>query len=202
VISTIALFVAIGGISWAAAKIGTSDIKNGAVTTKKLHNKAVASKKIKSNAVNSAKVKNDSLTGNDIDESTLSAPINVNHAAEADHAANADHANNADTADRANNVLSAVVVGGCTVSRATQSGVTATTASSMAPAASACNVDFSRDVTQCTYTATIGEADGGESSRGFITTAQTVGNPQSVFVRTTNIADTLAIRPFHLVVVC
>jgi hypothetical protein len=75
VISLIALFVAIGGIGWAAAKIGTSDIKNGAVTTKKLHNNAVSTKKIKNNAVTGAKAKESSFG---------TVP-------------NADHANNADT---------------------------------------------------------------------------------------------------------
>jgi hypothetical protein len=61
VISLIALFVAMGGIGYAAATIGTSDIKNNAVTTKKLHNNAVATKKIRNNAVTGAKVKESSL---------------------------------------------------------------------------------------------------------------------------------------------
>ena len=72
----------------------------------------------------------------------------------------------------------------------------------MAPAASACIVDFSRDVSDCTYVAGIGETGPGEGSRGFTTTAGAVGNPEGVFVRTTNIADALAIRPFQLQVVC
>jgi hypothetical protein len=81
VVASIALFVAIGGISWAAATIGTNDIKNGAVTKKKLHKKAVTTQKIKKqavttnriadSAVNGDKVLDDSLTGTDIDESTL-----------------------------------------------------------------------------------------------------------------------------------
>jgi hypothetical protein len=66
VVSLIALFVSISGISWAAATIGTNDIKNGAVTKKKLHKNAVTSKKIKAGAVNGAKVKDHSLTGADI----------------------------------------------------------------------------------------------------------------------------------------
>jgi len=117
-------------------------------------------------------------------------------------AGTANSAKNATTADKASNVLSASVGGGCTVNQATQPGTTATEASGTPPADSACNVDFSRDVTSCTYVATIGEAGGGESSRGFITTAQTVGNPEAVFVRTTNIADAFAVRAFHLQVVC
>jgi hypothetical protein len=84
-ISTIALFVAIGGISWAAATIGTSDIKNGAVTTKKLHNNAVSTKKIKNNAVTGAKAKESSFA-------------QVPDAAHADSADNATNATNATTA--------------------------------------------------------------------------------------------------------
>ncbi len=76
VISAIALFLAIGGISWAAATIGTSDIKNGAVTTKKLHNNAVSTKKIKNNAVTGAKAK----------ESSFGTVPNANHANSADDA--------------------------------------------------------------------------------------------------------------------
>jgi hypothetical protein len=95
VMSTIAVFgVLAGGSAWAAQKIGTDQIKNGAVTAKKLHNNAVTKKKIKNNAVTGVKVKDESLTGNDVDESTLSAPINVDHATEADHAKLADNATN------------------------------------------------------------------------------------------------------------
>jgi hypothetical protein len=62
VISTIALFVAIGGISWAAATIGTNDIKNNAVTANKLHKKAVTTKKVKNKAVTGAKLSGDQRT--------------------------------------------------------------------------------------------------------------------------------------------
>ena len=46
VVASIALFVAVGGVSWAAATIGTNDIQNNAVTAKKLHKKAVTKKKL------------------------------------------------------------------------------------------------------------------------------------------------------------
>jgi hypothetical protein len=87
VVALIALFVSIGGVGYAASKIGTDDIKNGAVTTKKLHKAAVKTKKIHNNAVKTnkiaddavtgAKVLDDSLTGNDIDESTLGTVPNA-----------------------------------------------------------------------------------------------------------------------------
>jgi hypothetical protein len=62
VVASIALFVAVGGISWAAATIGTSDIQNGAVTAKKLHKNAVTKNKIKRQAVTGAKLSGDQRT--------------------------------------------------------------------------------------------------------------------------------------------
>jgi hypothetical protein len=80
VISTIALFVAIGGISWAAATIGTNDIKNGAVTAKKLHKNAVTKKKIKDNAIDSAKIRDGAVSREDqsADQRTLWAAVQSN----------------------------------------------------------------------------------------------------------------------------
>jgi hypothetical protein len=56
VMVTILAFVVLGGIGWAAGKIGTNEIENGAVTAKKLHKNAVTTKKVKDNAVTGAKV--------------------------------------------------------------------------------------------------------------------------------------------------
>jgi hypothetical protein len=50
-ISLIALFVALGGVGYAAATIGTNDIENGAVTKKKIHKNAVTTKKIKNHTI-------------------------------------------------------------------------------------------------------------------------------------------------------
>jgi hypothetical protein len=56
VVSTLCLFILLGGVGYAASKIGTSDLENGAVTAKKLHKKAVTTKKIKNHAVTDAKL--------------------------------------------------------------------------------------------------------------------------------------------------
>ncbi len=63
VIASIALFVALGGGAYAVAKhrVGTNQIKKGAVRTKQLH----------AGAVTGFKTQNDSLTGQQINESTL-----------------------------------------------------------------------------------------------------------------------------------
>ena len=190
-LALIAVFVSIGGIGYAAATIGTSDIKDGAVTKDKLHD----------NAVNGAKVNNDSLSGSDIDEKSL------NQVPSANHAVSADRAIFADRAAKASNVLSAVIgkgAGGCTLLRATQPGTSANIATGHhgSPKASACSVAFPRDVSHCTYVAGIGENNAGEAPAGFTTTAPAVGNPKAVFVRTMNISGDNAVRPFHLQVVC
>jgi hypothetical protein len=71
VVATLALFFALGGTAYAAT-IGTSDIRNGAVTTPKLADEAVSHAKLTPNAVTGGDVANDSLTTADlrgIDES-------------------------------------------------------------------------------------------------------------------------------------
>lgn len=71
VLATIALFAALGGVSYAAGKIGTSQIKNGAVTAKKLHRNAVGTNKVRNGAVKTAKIAGDAVTGAKVAESTL-----------------------------------------------------------------------------------------------------------------------------------
>lgn len=61
-VEMLALFVALGGISYAAAgKIGTAGLKNGAITKQKLKKESVVT----------AKIKNDAVTGDKVLESSL-----------------------------------------------------------------------------------------------------------------------------------
>lgn len=70
-VAMIALFVALGGVSYAAGQIGTAQIKNGAITAKKLKRNAIVTAKIKNDAVTGAKIRNGAVTGAKVDESTL-----------------------------------------------------------------------------------------------------------------------------------
>jgi hypothetical protein len=81
VVSTLALFLALGGVSYAAVRlpansVGTRQLKRNAVTGVKIKNRAVKSSKIGANAV----------TGFNIAESTLAAVPEATHAASADSA--------------------------------------------------------------------------------------------------------------------
>lgn len=60
-IAVVALFASLGGVSYAATTIGTSEIRNAAVTTPKLKKEAVTTAKLKADAVTGAKVKESSL---------------------------------------------------------------------------------------------------------------------------------------------
>jgi len=82
VVACIALFVALGGVGYAAATINGADIKN----------KTIAGKKLKNKTVTGGKVKNNTLTGTQVNESKLS---------KVPSAANADRATSAGTADNA-----------------------------------------------------------------------------------------------------
>ena len=61
--STLALVIAMGGTAYATATVGTSDIKNGAVTRTKVHDGAIVSAKLRTGAVTRAKVAADAVAG-------------------------------------------------------------------------------------------------------------------------------------------
>jgi hypothetical protein len=89
-ISLTALFVALGGTAFAVSRIGTSQIKNGAVTSKKLHSAAVRSGKIKGGAVGSTQLADSSVTSSKLATASVSssklAPATVGTSALADNA--------------------------------------------------------------------------------------------------------------------
>lgn len=73
VIALIALFVSLGGVGYAATKIGTSQIRDGAVTAAKLHGNAVTRKKIAAHAIGTVKLDNGAVTGAKLASGSVSA---------------------------------------------------------------------------------------------------------------------------------
>ena len=92
VMATIAVFIALGGTGYAAAKINGKNIKN----------KSIAGKKLKNRTITRGKVKRNTLTGAEIAESRLGKVPSAADADNASQADNATHANSADTAGNAN----------------------------------------------------------------------------------------------------
>ncbi len=63
-------------------------------------------------------------------------------------------------------------------------------------------ISFPRDVSHCTFTATVGEAGAG-SAEGIVATATDRDNhPNAVYLNTTNLSGTATNEPFQLIVVC
>jgi hypothetical protein len=82
VLAMLALFVALGGGAYAAAgKIGSSEIKNGAITKVKIKKEAVTGPKIKNGVVTAAKIQNDTVTGEKVNEATLATVPDAAHLA-------------------------------------------------------------------------------------------------------------------------
>jgi hypothetical protein len=92
VMATVAVFVALGGSSYAALS---------------LPKKSVGTKQLKRNAVTSSKVRNGAITGADVNESSFGQVPSAATAANATNATNAGHATNADQATNAGHATNA-----------------------------------------------------------------------------------------------
>jgi hypothetical protein len=78
VVATLAIFIALGGISYAATSlsknsVGSKQLKKNAVTSNKIKKNAVTASKIKKNAVATAKIKGKAVTEGKIDPKLLAS---------------------------------------------------------------------------------------------------------------------------------
>ena len=91
VIACIALFVAMGGVSYgfATGSIDSREIRNGAVTTKDLRNNEVRGRDIRNSTIGGRDVAFNTLTGSDIKESALRQVPSAAFAGSAGNAGNA-----------------------------------------------------------------------------------------------------------------
>jgi hypothetical protein len=100
VIACLALFVALGGVGYAAATIGSAAIVDN----------SIRSKDVRNNDLRGKDVRTDTLKGGDVDESSLGkvpSSVNADSAATAAHATNADNATNSANATNAANAANA-----------------------------------------------------------------------------------------------
>jgi hypothetical protein len=104
VVATAALFLALGGISYAAVElprssVGTRQLKNEAVSTAKTKDGAITRAKVADGAVVNSKIADGAVTGTKVNLSTLGRVPNAAFATDADHAARSDHALSSSQAD-------------------------------------------------------------------------------------------------------
>jgi hypothetical protein len=102
VIACLALFVALGGVGYAAATIGSAAIVDNSIRSKDVRNNDLRGKDVRTNT----------LKGGDVDESSLGQVPSAASADNATNATNAVNATNAANATTAQNAANADTVGG------------------------------------------------------------------------------------------
>src|ERR671935_295521 len=70
-VALLALFVALGGSSYAALRVGSKQIVNNSVRSKDIRNNDIRSKDIRNSTILGKDVRNNTLTGADVRESSL-----------------------------------------------------------------------------------------------------------------------------------
>ena len=198
-----ALFVALGGTSYAA-------LSANSVTTRTIKNGTIRNEDFKDGTLRGQEFKRDSLGGGAIKEQSLDATKlgNVRSAtrattAETDsHATTAGAAARADVAARADGLALQVSVA-ADGARSNEQGVVSVAKSALGRY----QVVFDRDVRACAYAATLAiapaPADRPETPvTGEIATAPLAGNVNGVQIATADSAGAAADRAFQLVVSC
>src|SRR5215218_270765 len=66
VIASIALFVSLGGVAYGVATIGTSDLRNGAVTSRKIRNNTIRTQDIRNRTIRGRDIRNNTITSTQI----------------------------------------------------------------------------------------------------------------------------------------
>jgi hypothetical protein len=184
VVSTIALGLAIGGgTAYAAATIGTSNIRYHAVTGSKVATDAVTASKVKNSALSGADIRDNSVTAADVRNGTLLA---------ADFAANQlPKGDKGEKGDPASSIFGVVTSGG---------GLTnfknLTAISGNGAAGTGYTVTANQDVSKCAAVATL---DGGNA--GSVTATHPTGQPQQITFHTYE-AGAEAPRAFQFAVYC
>jgi len=176
-IACLALFVALGGVAYAAATIGSEDIVDGSIRNRDFKDGTLRGNEAKRNGFGGGAIKERSLNASELDATKLGK---VNSAATADgltrHAVISD--------------AGAVVRGRGTTS-ATRSGE------------GQYQVVFDTDVRNCTYFATLGDPAAGAPAAGEIAVGSAAGNANGVLVVTRDSTGAAMVdRSFHLTVSC
>lgn len=101
IVAVVALIAALGGSAYAASKIGTKEIRRGAVTAAKIRAGAVTGGKIRAGAVGTQKIAPDAVTGEKVLEPSLGTVPRAEIANRAEQAGTADQAATAQSAGTA-----------------------------------------------------------------------------------------------------
>jgi hypothetical protein len=203
-----ALFVALGGTSYAAIRlpansVGADQIRTGAVGTPEIKTGGVASREIKTGGVGASELRTDSVRAREIKQDAVTSAEIAKGAVGTDEIKDG----SIDAADVSAAARSAL---GSVAFRAAVSAAGAAVSGNPANAALTTDpgvytVDFGRDVSACVPVATLAAVTSGTTTDvpdpGRVTVARGTA-ASSVVVRTFGPAGAAANEPFHLVVAC
>jgi len=176
-IACLALFVALSGVAYAAATIGSEDIVNGSIRNRDFKDGTLRGNEAKRNGFGGGAIKERSLDASELDATKLGK---VNSAATADAL-----------------TRHAVIMAGGGLVRGR--GTTSTTKTGEGEY----QVIFDADVRNCVYFATLGHPETGVPPAGEIAVGPVANNANGVRVLTRDSAGAgMADRSFHLIVSC
>jgi hypothetical protein len=200
--STIALFIALGGTSYAAMSITSADIETNAVGKSEIRTGAVGKSEVRSGAAGKSEVRRNAVGRSEISTDGVAKPEIAKDAVGTEEIADG----GVEPAD-----LSAASRAALTLGRANvASDGTAVGGNAKAVAHTAASgiyaVEFDRDVSACTYGATLAAVKNGTTVEPAPNGRVTVGAGDAntkVEVRTLDAAGTAPQdAPFHLIVAC
>jgi hypothetical protein len=203
VTSALALFIALGGTSYAAVSlsrdnVGSWHIRSGAVGKSEVRRSAVSASEIRRNGVRPSEIRRDAVGPSEIRPNAVSADEIADGGVEAADLSAA--ARSAVAAANAVNFRTAATAAGAiaggdakSISHAASSGVY--------------TVDLGEDVSACHYAATIGAVKTGSGIQdpptnvGLVTASPST-DASKVVVKTFDVAGSAVEAPFHLLVAC
>jgi hypothetical protein len=177
VIAGVALFVALGGVAYAAATIDSADIVDGSIRNRDFKDGTLRGNEAKRNGFGGGAIKETTLDASQLDADDIGKVAN---------------AGAADGLTR-----QAVVTATGTLSRNRGTTSAARTGEGQY------QVVFNADVKACAYAATLGDPADGAPPAGEIAASSLAGNANGVLVVTRDSTGAAtADRPFHLIVSC
>jgi hypothetical protein len=200
VTSTMALFVALGGTSYAAItlpsnSVGKSQIRSGAVGQSEVASNSIGPGELRTNAVRSSEIRTNAVGASEIRPSAIDTDELADKgigAADLSDAAKAALADMSGVTFRAGSTAAGAAAGGNATS------VSRTAAGDYV-------VTLSKDVSACQYSATLAGVKNGAAIDapivGFATATPSTENTK-VLVKAYNHAGVLTDSPFHLLVAC
>ena len=186
VIACISLFVALGGVGYAAAtgSIDGREVKNNSIASKDLKNSSIVGKDVKNSALTGSDVKPNSLAGTDIAESSLGK---VASAGTADSAATAGNANT--VGGRTVKAFGRTIASGVATPTPIASGNGFTLLAACAGAAPQLTVDTSQNSTHVQF----GHVDASNTAVGGRTPLNSLSPPADVDGGKTNGSGTITV---------